>query len=148
MDYMRLSRNPRSCGPPHLSGLDLLVLQVLLSTTRVMGNIYSTSALSRKRLGELPNSVYPNVPAVVSSRPTFNPATTTGREMDRLLESHTRVVRSAMKPKLFRKDSRAFESSLKKYSIAVERLDATLSNVFETLLKASHRMHLDHWDSK
>ena len=109
---------------------------------------FHSPRLSRKRLRTLPNSVPEKVPAGFSSSSGSNPAATTGREVDRLLESHTRVVRSAMKPKLFRKDNRAFERSLENYNIALERLDATLSNAFEALLKANRRMHLDHWASE
>jgi len=113
-----------------------------------MGASLSTCARSRKRLSTLPSNISVNTGAKVSRRADeYNPVSTTGREIDRLLESHTRIVRSALKPKLFHGDGTRFEKSSKNYSVALRRLDATLSNLFEALLKVSSRMELTYWES-
>jgi len=113
-----------------------------------MGVYQSTSAPPRKHLRALPSDITENHGANSSRSTDANPASTTGREIDSLLESHIRNVQSAMKPKLFRKDSKKYEKSSQAYSTVLGRLDATLSHLFGTLLKLSGRMVLEDWQSK
>lgn len=116
--------------------------------THVMGTNLSTSARSRKRLPMLPNAVNMSIASRASRCIESNPASTTGREIDRHLDAHTRFLRAIMKPKLFRRDSKGQKKSLEDYSAALARLDATLSKLFEALLKADRQMTFSDWKSK
>lgn len=145
---MHLSRNPRFCGPLHLSGIAVTKYRVSLSITSIMGAFLATPAPGREGLPALPNLTMNHTAAGVSGRTVSNPASTTGREIDRLLESHTRILRSAMKPQLFRQGSKGYERGLDDYSFALGRLEARLSNLFEALLEADRLMDFEDWESK
>jgi len=110
-----------------------------------MGAFPSTSAHSRQHLPKLPRRVSAHVSVEASSHTESNPAFTTGKQIDHLLEVHARIVRSAMKPKLFRKHSMQYEKSLKKYKIALGRLETSLSNLFEAKLKSGREIKMRDW---
>jgi hypothetical protein len=59
----------------------------------------------------------------------------TCREMQRLLESHERSLRSLTKSNRFRKGNTAFKSSVNSYSAAVKELTVGLLSLFEALTK-------------
>ena len=114
-----------------------------------MGAFQSKPAHSNYRLPTLPNNIKAHVSAGASSRKVSNPASTPARLIDSLLESHNRVLRSAMKPKLCRKNSMEYEKSLKDHSVALVRLEATLSGLFEKLSKlGSEDMKFKGWEGK
>jgi len=146
---MHLSRKPRSCRPPHLSDIILSFSQVLLPTARNMGVFQSKPAHSHYRLPPLPNKIKVHVPAGASLSIVTNPASIPSRLIDSLLESHTRVLQAAMKPKLFRKSSMEQEKSLKDHSVALVWLEATLSGLFKKLSKlGSEEMKFRGWEGK
>jgi len=113
-----------------------------------MGAFLATPAPGREGLPALPNTTAEHSAAGRSVRRVSNPASITGREIDRLLSSHTRVLRSAMKTPLFRPASKRYERGLNDYSAALGRLEARLSNLFEALLEPGRVMELEDWQSK
>jgi len=114
-----------------------------------MGVFKSKPAHSHYRLPTLPNEINEHVPAGASPGNVSNPASIPARLIDSLLESHTRVLKSAMKPKPFRKISMEHEKCLKDYSVALVRLEATLSGLFEKLSKLGPKdMKFRGWEGK